>query len=316
MGVFGMFGKIKTAITGHTTLEDLYKIKTEHGPLTSASYYKGGGMNGDTYCVELSQKNDEAVVTVKISAAHWIPVRVYEYRAAGDAFTRTREYIDQYNLSAWKDLPFDQEHAALDAPSSSIEMRFDDRELTGRTSYVSVSYESMIPDGGMEILNGFTDLLYGFYTADDLIETYLLDENGEKVLTGRDVENTDVQRDALLRGYWRSESFIAVENGETTKERPANDHDFMIYELNSTEYGMRLITENADGRIESDYQFLKYVSSPLMDLDASWYAVFRETDGEKELYLTAVGDRIYLIFGAAGQGASDYQIAVMKRYDL
>ena len=53
-----------------------------------------------------------------------------------------------------------------------------------------------------------------------------------------------------------------------------------------------------------------------MDFDASWYAVFREADGEKELYFTAVGDCVYLILGATGPEASAYQIAVMKRYDL
>ena len=283
-----VFGFTKSQnLSKKTTIKQLQKMKSEHGELLSVSYYHGGGMNGDTYSRTIKRNEEgQAILTVRSSSEHWIPVRVWEYLIEEeDVFDRFRAYSDEYNLPAWKDLPFDEEHIALDAPSSSISLSFNDSEYGGwRNESYSISYENVIPEGGYEVLNGFVSLIGSYEKKENLIGTYL-DDDGEQIFTGKDIENTDEEVGKLITGYWRSEKKTVDSNTED----PFND-----YSLDVSSYvdEIELFRKGEDKFV---FQKGEIIHEPLGDYDSSWYLILIDQDDPGNLYcLTAVQDRLYL----------------------
>ncbi|MBO4918937.1 MAG: hypothetical protein J5365_02150 [Erysipelotrichaceae bacterium] len=278
-----VFGIMKPkGLSKKTTIEDLKKIRSEHGELLSVSYRHGGGMNGDTFSQTIeTNKEGQVILTVNESSEHWIPLRVWEYRIEDeDVFVKLREYIDRYNLSVWKDLPFDEEHIALDAPSSSIGLIFNDEEYGGRKrEYCTISYENIVPDGGYDVLNGFVSLIGSYAKNENLIRTYLQCDEMQ-IFTGRDVFNSDEEITELMKGYWGSE--ILADDG------------YSRYSLYTSPYEeeIELYQRGGDKII---LHSVEIIHEPLSDYDSSWYLVLKNTDDPGDIYyLTAEGEKLFL----------------------
>lgn len=278
-----VFGVLKPkGLSKRTTIEQLKKIKSEHGELLSVSYHHGGGMNGDTFSQTIERnKEGQVILTVKESSEHWIPLRVWEYLIEDEnVFTKLRDYIDEYNLPAWKDLPFDEEHIALDAPSSSIGLVFNDEEYGGwKREYYSVSYENVIPKGGYDVLNGFVSLIGSYAKKENLIQTYL-DCDDKQIFTGKDIENSDEDITELIKGYWGSEEL--------------GDDGYSRYSLYTSPYEeeMELYQRGGDKII---FQNEQIIHEPLSDYDSSWYLILKDADDPENLYyLTVQQDKLYL----------------------
>ncbi|MBQ6478159.1 MAG: hypothetical protein IJI44_02190 [Erysipelotrichaceae bacterium] len=278
-----VFGFLKPReLTKRTTIEQLKKIKSEHGPLLTVSYSHGGGMNGDSFSETIrTEKDGRTVLEVRQSSEHWIPIRVWEYMIEDeDVYPKLRAYIDEYNLSVWEDLPFDEEMIALDAPSSSIHLSFNDEAYGGsRLESCSISYENYVPDGGYEVLNGFVSLIESYRRDEDLIQTYL-DVDGEKIFTGREIENSDEEIAELIKGYWGSEKL--------------GDDGYSAYSLYTSPYDeeMELYQRGGDRIV---LQTKETVHEPLSAYDSSWYLILQDENDPDSLYsLTIEKEKLYL----------------------
>ena len=184
------------------TLEQLKKVKVEHGVLIEAGIYTGGGMAGDSNSSSIRLNSDGQIIyTAEKSPMHHIPIRGYEYLVKDQTILdRLNEYIREHNLSVWDKLPFDDEFMALDAPSTSISFVFNDESVGGASwSMHRISYDNVIPEGGMKVLDGFNDLFYEALKDAELQETYLLND-GERLYSGRNIENTDAEAKMFLMG--------------------------------------------------------------------------------------------------------------------
>ena len=156
------------------TVGELKLIGKEHGPLLSALYSRGGGMDGGLANYSLHRaENGEGFVFEKSECAHYgLPTSVAVYRVGEDRIKALHAYACEYALDAWEDLP-DSEDFVLDAPSEMIGISFNDSDFGGsRFEYYSISFECVLPEGGRAILNGFIDLLLACAAEEALIRSY------------------------------------------------------------------------------------------------------------------------------------------------
>ena len=280
-----------------TTIEQLKKIKSEHGELLSVSFHRGGGMNGDSFSQTIERnKEGQVVLTVKNSPEHWIPLRVWEYLIEDeDVFAKLRAYSDEYNLPAWKDFPFDDEMIALDAPSSSIGLVFNDEEYGGwKREYYSISYENVVPEGGYDVLNGFVSLIGSYAKKENLIRTYL-ECDDKQIFTGRDIENSEEEIEELIKGYWMSEEL--------------GDDGYSRYSLYTSPYQEEVEFYQRGGD-KINFQREDTIHEPLSDYDSSWYFVLKDMEDASNLYyLTTEGDKLYL----EKQTETEKEIIVFER---
>lgn len=246
------------------TLDELRSVEVSHGPLMGVEYSHGGGMQGDTYYLELYRGPDESpAIRTTRAAEHSFSLIVEEYRADPQAFDALREKIDSDNLSVWSDLPFEDEFIALDAPSTAIKLIFDDTEYGGGARSSSwISYENVIPEGGRPILNDFAAQLKSYIHKEDLLDAYFVDK-GERIMTGRDTDNTEEEISALLSGSW-------FYSGDGEERR--------IYS-----YGLRETVEESviagDTRRDDVFTAAEPVHEPYEDADTGWYVPLQAEDG-------------------------------------
>lgn len=275
------------------SLKQLQAVKVMRRPLTEVSLYTGGGMPGDSDSDRIVTDSGELYYIKESSPQHNIPLRGYRYRLKDtEALTQLREVIDRYNLSVWDKLPFDDEHIALDAPSSSITMVFDDPEGNGR-DHSSISYDNVIPDGGYDALKEFRDVFSAVIREKDLIETYLVTD-GEKLYSGRETANTDQEAELFLSGDWRSIRMVVSKEGTEPQITEFTGDSFYIFDyyIGCGELELRAYQLADEDRT---FTFERIVHEPLADCDSSWYAVFRGTEEDPaEMRMTIDKDIVYM----------------------
>ena len=283
------------------SLKQLQAVKVTHGPLTEVSLYTGGGMLGDSDSDRIVTDSGELYYIKESSPQHNIPLRGYQYRLKdAEALTKLREVIDRYNLSVWDKLPFDDENIALDAPSSSISMVFDDTETGGRGRASSrISYDNVIPDGGYDVLKEFKDMFSAVIREKELTETYLV-YDGEKLYSGREIANADEEAELFLSGYWRSVRMEVYRDGaepEITEYTGDSCYNF-DYSPGWGELELRAYQLEDDNR---SYTFKEIVHEPIADCDSSWHAVFQSGEEDpEEVRVTIDKDMVYMERTEAG----------------
>ena len=275
------------------TLKELQSVEVSHGPLTGVQYSHGGGMQGDTNLIELYRDSDgRAVIKTSHAAEHSFSLIEKEYTADEQLFDALRERIDRNNLSVWEDLPFDEEHIALDGPSTSIGMYFDDSETGGyRREYCRISYDNVIPEGGYEILNEFVETLRAGIHEENLLSSGFV-YNGSRIVTGRDTDNTDAEISALVSGYW------------TCKD---SGTEYLIY--NYGLYDRVDVTAVKDqDRSEMNFTVADTIHEPYEDADTGWHVLMRDEQGKEwamytegmQLVLRRTDDSVCLRFERQG----------------
>ena len=293
------------------TLKDLYSVEAEHGELLSVSYSHGGGMNGESYHTDIAYDKEGNLYGEKgVSAAHYIPIRIYRYRIDPDALNKCRKYIDQYNLTVWDKLPFDEEHIALDAPSTHIRMVFDDSEHGGyRREGYNISYDNVVPEGGYEILNGFATLIGKEFREENIYET-CIKVDGDDVFTGRDIENTDEEKRAFLTGYWES-----IEKREGNEVTVYDDKGYYWFDFG---YGDELeLCAYGFNDERKTYVLDRFLEEPLEYYDSSWTALFTEQDSDtpERLEVALDGDTLHMIRHYRKDGGQTEMSLVFRRHD-
>ncbi len=285
-------GKLRSDIT----LKEILEIEAEHGELLSAGYSSGGGMEGDTYSLTVGKEEDGSVFAeVRTSPAHYIPVRVFRYDADPELFRELKDYADTNHLSVWSDLPYDDSMMAMDAPSSGITLIYDD-SVRGASEYeiYGISYDNVIPEGGMDILKGFTDLL-NKAVKEDYSDTFL-DHNGQQIRTGREISNSDEEIGALLTGNWRSEKVIRRNALDQTEEEIlSDDSHFYLFDYMGGYDELELISRGYEEE-DAVYHLSGIHHDPLPGYDSSWYAEFicETSKIPATLMITVAGDRLYM----------------------
>ncbi len=294
------------------TLSQLKKVTVEHGPLIEADISTGGGMLGDSNRNSLKLDPDGQIYyTAEKSPMHSIPIRGYRYLVKDQTvLDRLNEYISENNLSVWDKLPFDDEFIALDAPSTTIRMVFNDESVGGyRWSSHVISYDNVIPKGGSEILDGFNDLFYGAFKDTELLETYIL-YDGQNVYSGRDIENTDDEAQHFLMGFWRSIRQVKTLS-DGTKEETVFQKENYNFDFSGWEDTITLSAYLIDDE-EKTYRMDSIVHEPLADCDSSWYIRF-VSDGEEpeEICMTIDGAVIYARI--TSPGSEEYRELIFER---
>lgn len=275
------------------TLKELQGVEVSHGPLTGVNYSHGGGMQGDTNLIELYRDSDgRAMIKTTSAAEHSFSLIVREYSADEQLFDALRERIDRDNLSVWEDLPFDEEFIALDAPSTSIGMYFDDSGTGGsRRNSCWISYDNVIPEGGYQILNEFVGILQSGIREENLCDTYFV-HDGRRILTGRDTDNTDAEISALVSGYW------ACKDSGT---------EYLSY--NYGLYDTVEVTAVKDqNRNEMIFTVTETIHEPYEDADTGWHVLMRDEQDEEwamytegmQLVLRRTDDSVCLRFDRRG----------------
>ncbi|MBQ6559537.1 MAG: hypothetical protein IJL85_01770 [Erysipelotrichaceae bacterium] len=265
------------------TVADLQKVEMAYDRLLEVSFNVMGGMEDTHQKRYLKLEEGVPVYIEEITGDRSLPIRVNKYSVADEAILdRMSEYIREYNLPAWSELPFDDEMIALDAPSTYIYMLYDNSAIGGykETSF-TISYDDKIPQEGYPILQKLRDDLTSNRDESRLMETYLLSDINDpehRIYTGKDIINSDEEIQELLRGFW---------------DNKQNGTYLNMYRF---EDGLSVMGET--------YDLKEIVHDNLNDLDSSWYAIFKSED--KEIELTVVKDKLVIL--------NDGKIEEMIRY--
>lgn len=269
-------GKLKKSIT----LEEIQKIDSKHGELIAASYHRGGGMNGDTYNVDIKRAEDGVKLTVRESGMYCFPLVVREYSVPEEMLTEIRAFSDKYNLPVWEKLPY-SDMQVLDAPMASVSVAFDDRSVGGyKYESFGVSFEQIDPKGGENVLGDFRKLILSCIVPENQTDCYFEDD-GSIIRIGADIENTDEEASRVVDGYWRGRSaYILTADGKKQQEFVFNEDDGCL--LLEQEFGGRLgIRRFKKGTDSVDCFFT--VSAPVHErldsFDCSWHAVLEPEEG-------------------------------------
>lgn len=261
------------------TIDDLKKDPKVHDRLIGVEYSHGGGMNGEHSGFSLSKdrKTGKISYTTSMSEMHSFPLRCKVYEVSDETcLEKLKEYVDSYNLSAWADLPFDDSMIAMDAPSTNIRLIFDDAALGGMPYAIdTISYDSVMPEGGYDVLNAFVDEMRSYCDESRLIERYVI-HDGKNIYWGKDVDNSDEEIEQLLMGYWRSED------------------DGMFLDFHRME-GFELNIRGEDER-DVEYELSEIVKNADETYDCSWMVRYREKENpDQGISLVLDQDDLYLI---------------------
>ncbi len=251
------------------TLESLKAKAAKYEDLKGLDYYHGGGMEGTSHSVEVRfDEQEKPIVHYSDSFAWNFPARIRVYEADPSLSETPKDYVKEYNLSVWDELP-ESEYEVLDAPSTSLNLYFAVAEKKYQES-VRIDYDKVLPEGGREVLNRFMKEIAEAVQNGKLVETYLEDGDENRIYTGKDIENSDQQIELLLSGYWQSgEDRIYFDDPEN-------------------------IAVIGFGRQRRDFEMKQIVHEAYGENDASWYAVLVNREDESDrLIVTIDGYRLF-----------------------
>ncbi len=229
----------------------------EHGPLVRCATYRGGGMDGGSSRAELSEKDGQTVLVTAVSRYWNAPFRVSEYRADDDALPQLKEIADKYGMAAWHDLPY-SELIALDAPSTSYVLVFDDSALNGMPyETVSFSLDQKLPRKGSEGVKALSSCLRQWEKDSRLIDRHWENMDGQEL--GRIPADAD------------------PEAGEALEELMEASMDFRSALMNEGKRFEYEGTQDIDG--EACWVFILEGESPERFAIAGSRNVYRSQDG-------------------------------------
>jgi hypothetical protein len=109
-------------------LEELKRRKLDVGNLLSVSYTSSGGMMGSYHSVSLSFENNE-VTSVDQEWHHGERIE-RKSKVSKEDVEEIKKIIIDNNFRAWSEIPEDRSMIIFDAPTSSMNLRFEDNSAT------------------------------------------------------------------------------------------------------------------------------------------------------------------------------------------
>ncbi|MDD5792266.1 MAG: hypothetical protein PUD22_06770, partial [Erysipelotrichaceae bacterium] len=222
-------------IGGSLFMIDLIKAnKHFEKPLSSCSYYSGGGMTGG-YASRIVKASDGKAI-IEISNASWhcsLPIS-FEYEADSIILKEIEDIFYDYRMSNYdglKNSPF----FAADAPTSSYSFIFGDEK-------VSFASNQIIPAKGSEALGKILDLIDDYCKSHQPLPSLDLSE-----LSSEDIEKgtlvNEGERDLKIYDYRNRTLSYYINNGLSDYE--FNDAYRLYYEgmlLVSSDHGDKMVS--------------------------------------------------------------------------
>ncbi len=171
----------KTNKENNMTVESLKKKSMDLGDLIAVSYSYGGGMEGEHESFTLEIVDGCGDLTVSESPYHSIATVVRSYNVDAEQVNEISEYVSEYNLAAWGDLP-QSEYIAMDAPTRSYRVCYDNSSTGGsEREYYTVSSDDELPEGGREVLGKIRTMLLEMIDPPEMNNAYVVGEDGEEL---------------------------------------------------------------------------------------------------------------------------------------
>ncbi len=252
------------------TLESLKNKEAKYEELIGVRYFSGGGMDGSVDSREV-RRNEEGKLTVTLenSQENGFPSRYRIYEVDPALLDDLNEYVREYNLSVWDEFEEPDEYP-LDAPSTSLTLLFQIEEKKYPGS-ITIDYDREFPEGAYQVLHSFMSRISEAVKNGKLSETYLEDE-GHKIYTGKDIENSKEEITDLLSGYWRNENV-------------------RFFETDTDEYALL----NFNGAERKEFLVKEIVREPFKDRNCSWHLLCENREDDQDrLYIAMEGYSLYI----------------------
>ena len=154
----------------NVSLKKLMNKKKEQNKLLEISYSNSGNSLGnlEKHTIDI----DNLILTTEIAEMHSIPIEVTEYTITKEDIEYLTDIIEKYNLPAWSTLEIDTDHIALDAPTKTITLTYDNSKEGGYKKWYSISYDMKLPKEGYDILNNFKSYIISKETEENIIKSY------------------------------------------------------------------------------------------------------------------------------------------------
>lgn len=136
-------------------LEELKRRRLSWGELTSISFDTSGGMEGCYYHKEVDFINLK--LTLVDRPHHNAEQRRKVYSANKEIIDKIKKLINENNMSAWKEIPCDRSLIAMDAPTSSFTIRFEDGSVNISTLINMDDEERAIYMEVLDLVNSLKD---------------------------------------------------------------------------------------------------------------------------------------------------------------
>ena len=129
------------------------------------TYSNSGDVNGNTDFVSLDVKKMK--VTTEYRTNHADSLKVKEYNVT--SINKILEYIDKYNLPAWRVLPINTEMINMDNPIKTIIFSY---KKNNKEEYYNIDFNMDIEPFGRDILNDFVKEFLLLKKKENLIKEY------------------------------------------------------------------------------------------------------------------------------------------------
>ena len=154
-------------------LSKIIKNKMNHGELISCTYSNSGDMNGNINSISLKKENNKYILETNYTPRHDIPLNIVEYNVEEKDLNELIDYINKYNLPSWSKLPVDNDLIALDAPTESISISYDDSKYNKSEYEVyTINFNIKVSSTGYNILKEFINKLNNLKKEKNIIREY------------------------------------------------------------------------------------------------------------------------------------------------
>ena len=144
----------------HFPLDNLKSRKINTGELLGVSYTSSGGMEGMYHCTSVSFEN-KTIEQIDRKWHHGEKIKKV-YSIDDSTLEEIKRIVLENNMAVWSELPADFRLRAMDAPTSSMGIRFS--ELS-----TSISTIVSMDDEEREIFGNLRDLVYSSIKEENLI---------------------------------------------------------------------------------------------------------------------------------------------------
>ena len=267
--VFGLL--FKNNYKRQMSIAQLKKKEPQYTGLIYASLANGGGMNGEHYLTSIGYDDDKKIIyTTEQSPEHYVPsmVNVYEVEDP-EAMKELDAFVAEYNMSVWDKVPL-SDLQVLDAPSTSLNLRFKASEDQKYADYMTISYERDLSEECFDVLHEFTRKMtsYPMKKIDQYFEGY----KEKKIYIGKDIEISDDDIKEILCGYFE-------------------DEENKVF-VDAYEGNLRIRGIGSDGYVDYELSDDSIVHEQFKDYDSSWYVKY--VNEENTLYVTCSYEELFI----------------------
>ena len=140
-------------------VQKIIKMDRNYGELLKVRYSNNGNSNGNIDEIEIDIKNKTLKTSYK--EYHSDPLEEKTYKITDKDIEKIQEYINEYNLPMWKDLPEDTDLIALDASVSNLTFIYDNSKLGGnKYATYTIGDTTILNNEDAKVYREFYDYLF------------------------------------------------------------------------------------------------------------------------------------------------------------